>query len=395
MRSGVACHKKPMKSWNLWNWSLGVALAVLPLAGGCFQRGSVSADRTASVAEPQTDEAGADPDPEEAAAMGDPDSGSAVADAPATVISTEKALPPNVRTTGPLAEILKLAESGVDESVMLSFVTNAPSTFNLNSAEIIYLNDIGVSSSVVTAMIEHDHTLQEAATQSTLASAPPATPNSDLAVSPMASAPTYVGPPPDYSSEPDSAAPQYAEPDATYPAFYDSLAPYGTWVNIGGYGACWRPTVVAVNPTWQPYFDRGHWVYTDCGWYWLSDYSWGWAPFHYGRWFQQHRLCWCWRPDAVWGPCWVCWRYSGDYCGWAPLPPAACFRPGLGFTYRGHSVGFSFNFPIAASCFTFVPARNFCDFHLSRYAVNRDHDARFFHSTVAVTKIIGDNHRVI
>ena len=26
--------------------------------------------------------------------------------------------------------------------------------------------------------------------------------------------------------------------------FYDTLAPYGTWVEVEGYGRCWRPTVV-------------------------------------------------------------------------------------------------------------------------------------------------------
>ena len=68
-----------------------------------------------------------------------------------------------------------------------------------------------------------------------------------------------------------------------------------------------------------------------CGWYWMSDYSWGWAPFHYGRWFHHARFGWCWMPDTVWGPSWVTWRYSDDYCGWAPLPPGAIYRAGVGF----------------------------------------------------------------
>ena len=108
--------------------------------------------------------------------------------------------------------------------------------------------------------------------------------------------------------------------------FYDTLAPYGTWVQVDGYGRCWQPLVVVSEPGWQPYCDRGHWVYTDAGWYWMSDYSWGWAPFHYGRWFHHERFGWVWTPDTVWGPSWVTWRYSDDYCGWAPLPPFTAYR---------------------------------------------------------------------
>ena len=72
-----------------------------------------------------------------------------------------------------------------------------------------------------------------------------------------------------------------ADPAPSVDVFYDSLSPYGTWVYVNGYGSCWRPTVVVANPGWQPYFDGGHWVYTDSGWYWMSDYSWGWAPLHW------------------------------------------------------------------------------------------------------------------
>ncbi len=43
---------------------------------------------------------------------------------------------------------------------MLAFVTNSTSTFNLGAEEIIYLNDIGVPSAVVTAMIQRDQVLK-------------------------------------------------------------------------------------------------------------------------------------------------------------------------------------------------------------------------------------------
>lgn len=100
--------------------------------------------------------------------------------------------------------------------------------------------------------------------------------------------------------------------------FHAPLTPHGTWVEVGGYGRCWRPARVAVS--WQPYCD-GHWVWTDCGWYWVSDEPWGWATYHYGTWSYDTSYGWVWVPGIEWAPAWVSWRYGGGYCGWAPLGP--------------------------------------------------------------------------
>src|SRR5437870_12291838 len=43
--------------------------------------------------------------------------------------------------------------------------------------------------------------------------------------------------------------------------FYEPLAAQGTWVEVGGYGRCWRPASVEVG--WRPYC-YGHWESTDC-----------------------------------------------------------------------------------------------------------------------------------
>lgn len=53
-------------------------------------------------------------------------------------------------------EMAKLAHAGIEENVMLSFIDNAAGTFNLTSDDIIYLRDIGISSDVITAMMQHD-----------------------------------------------------------------------------------------------------------------------------------------------------------------------------------------------------------------------------------------------
>ena len=100
--------------------------------------------------------------------------------------------------------------------------------------------------------------------------------------------------------------------------FHAPLAAHGAWIEVGRYGPCWRPTGVAVE--WRPY-GYGHWLWTDCGWYWVSDEPWAWACYHYGSWVYESDYGWIWVPGVEWGPAWVTWRIGGGYCGWAPLPP--------------------------------------------------------------------------
>src|SRR5262249_41096376 len=101
--------------------------------------------------------------------------------------------------------------------------------------------------------------------------------------------------------------------------FYTPLTPYGTWVDVSGYGRCWHPVRVAAD--WRPYC-AGHWEWTDCGWYWVSDEPWGWACYHYGGWVYDPTYYWIWVPAVEWAPCWVEWRVGGGYIGWAPLGPS-------------------------------------------------------------------------
>jgi hypothetical protein len=293
---------------------------------------------------------------------------------PSDNATASSALPPNVYPTSPLAQVIRLTQAGVDESIIVTFVTNSGSTFNLDSDKIIYLKDIGLPNEVVTAMMQRDQQLQQQMAAS--AYQPPAQP----------------APAPDTTDQPETApAPQPVEPPAevTVNNFYDTLAPYGSWVDVDGYGRCWRPSVVVYNPGWQPYCDHGHWVYTDCGWYWSSDYSWGWAPFHYGRWFQHSRWGWCWTPDTVWGPSWVTWRYSDSYCGWAPLPPRAVYREGVGFFYNGVAVSVGFDFGLSWNCFAFVPIGHFCDPHPRRYCAAPAQVTQIFNQTTAINNFNG------
>ncbi|MEW6303126.1 MAG: DUF6600 domain-containing protein [Verrucomicrobiota bacterium] len=108
--------------------------------------------------------------------------------------------------------------------------------------------------------------------------------------------------------------------------FHVPLATHGVWIDVDSYGRCWYPSGISVG--WRPY-SYGHWVWTDCGWYWVSDEPWAWACYHYGRWVYHPRHAWIWVPGVEWGPAWVSWRVGGGFVGWAPLPPRADFRGGV------------------------------------------------------------------
>jgi hypothetical protein len=278
------------------------------------------------------------------------------------------ALPAGITPGTPAAEVLKLAQADIDAGIIQSYISGCPDAFNLDADQIIALTDAGVSSDLINAMMAHDKNLAAADVSQ------PATP-----------APAPVD---DTVSAPPAT-------DMTVEDFNNTLAPYGQWIAVDGYGRCWRPTVVVYDSSWQPYCDRGRWVYTDCGWYWDSNYAWG-ATFHYGRWFNSPRYGWCWWPDTVWAPSWVTWRSGGDYCGWAPLPPFTAYRPGAGFFYRGANVTLGFNFGLSANCFTFVSARHFCDPNPRDYCVPHREATRIFsQSTVINNYHYNRDHRAI
>lgn len=308
---------------------------------------------------------------------------------PTLAAGAEPVVPSNLRISKPLGEVIKLVQSGVDEMVILSYITNTTSLFTLGAEEIVYLNDLGVTGPVVTAMMHRDQTLKYA-----WANAGQTPAASTLATQEIvAAAPTYVTPPP---STQVVAAPEVQYVNVSNDYFYDTLTPYGSWVEVEGYGRCWRPTVAVTSAGWQPYRDRGRWVHTDSGWYWMSDYSWGSVAFHYGRWFSHPRWGWCWWPDSVWAPSWVTWRYDDDNCGWAPLPPRSYFRPGFGFSYHDRNVGVDFDFGLTVGAFTFVPWGRFCDPYPYRYCLPRARSVAIYNRTTVINNVVvGNNNTII
>lgn len=363
---------------------LATALVVLPLLTACYNQNAQSTNATAPVV-----------------------TTAAVAPAPATN-APAKAEPvikqvfdvSTLNLSPGLADVIKLAQSGVSAEVMSDFVAKSPHAYKLTADEIIYLNDLGIPSNVISAMLR-----KELPAVAAPAPAPASVPVAETAPPPPAQPAQPAQPAAEAAAAQPAAAtttvvqPVYVTQPAqtvTYQYFYDSLAPYGTWFYVADYGYCWRPTVAVINVGWRPYCHGGRWLYTDYGWYWSSDYTWGWAPFHYGRWHLHGVHGWVWVPDTCWGPSWVTWRYSAGYYGWAPLPPAAHWSVGVGFTYHGGHVGVGFGFGLGHSHYTFVPSHRFYDRNFHSHVVSAHESQTIYNNSTVINNYInGDNNTIV
>lgn len=265
-----------------------------------------------------------------------------------------------------LTEVVKLAQAGVGEEVILAYIDQYAGLFNAGADQIVYLNDLGISSAVIAAMLKRDGS-------GVAATAPPGSLVQTQVVSNVPANQPAPPPAPATAPQVETAAAPAPTTSTEVSYFYDALSPYGSWIYLSSYGWCWQPTVAVSTPAWRPYLDRGRWYWSDSGWYWNSDYSWGWAPFHYGRWYHHGGCGWVWTPGLVWGPSWVSWRYSSGYYGWAPLPPAAYYQTGFGFTYYGSGVSVGFEFGLGAFHYSYVSVNNFCSPAPYRYAVPHGH----------------------
>jgi hypothetical protein len=138
--------------------------------------------------------------------------------------------------SGRIDEVVALSQSGVDQSVVMSFINTSPGPFQPSADEIIRLRDAGVSSQVITTMMQRGAALREQA-QSYAAAAPaqnyqqaPVTyaqpAQAQVAVTPPYVDPTYY---PSYYSQPASSVvyiggsygyPSYGYDPYCYPSSY-------------------------------------------------------------------------------------------------------------------------------------------------------------------------------
>ena len=317
---------------------------------------------------------------------------------------------------GPVADVVQLTRGGLDEGVVTEYIANIREPFAFGASQIVYLNDLGVSSNIIHGLMRKSASLRPTTPDAAAALATAPTTPVDGTVPSYAPAqiqdqappPTVVpttqgtAPPPPPGSVTTQTIPAPASPVVVnQQVFYQSLAPYGSWVEVAGYGWCWRPTVVVSNPAWQPYCDGGSWLWTDAGWYWNSAYTWGWAPFHYGRWHQHTRFGWVWYPGYDWAPAWVAWRSSPAHCGWAPLPPECRWNASVGFSWVNGNTAVSIGFGIGAGAWYATTWDRFCDPHLYHHRLPRQRVEQFVQeSRVHMAgnqnvNIRGDNNTVI
>jgi hypothetical protein len=180
--------------------------------------------------------------------------------------------------------------------------------------------------------------------------------------------------------------PHHARAQVSVSYFYNTLDPYGEWVQDPDYGYVWHPTNVDDN--WAPYTD-GYWAFTDGGWTWVSYEDYGGVVYHYGRWAHVPGEGWVWVPGETWAPAWVSWRSNDDYVGWAPLPPEARWRVGVGF---GGWVDARFD--IGPGFYSFVGVRDFGAPALGAVIVNRQQNVTIINNTTNITNITVNNSNV-
>jgi len=122
-------------------------------------------------------------------------------------------LPPGVQ------DVVKLTHAGISEDIILAQIKNSGAMYNLTADQIIYLSNQGISQTVIKSLL----------------------PGGGSAAPTM---PAPVSPPPVVApSTPAPVASYDASTPVTMAGFQTQLAPYGSWINVPGYGLCWQPAV--------------------------------------------------------------------------------------------------------------------------------------------------------
>jgi hypothetical protein len=288
--------------------------------------------------------------------------------------------PPGVK------DVVKLVKAGIGEEVVLAHIQKAGVSYTLSADQIIQLNTLGVTSAEIKALLGNGSPVvapvvppPPAPPPAPATTPPPAPPVPQTAV-PVPPPPAPAPGAPTVWTTPGPGAAVTVVPSLD--VFRARLTPFGTWVDLPGYGLCWRPSFRFTGRGWWPYFDNGHWLYTADGWTWASEVEWGDVVFHYGRW-RLDGLGWVWIPGYDWGPAWVSWRHADGYCGWAPLPPEAVFRAGVGLYYGGR-VGVDLDFGLGVDAFVFVSYDRFWERNLHPWILPRERVLGIYRRSVLV-----------
>ncbi|NOT00844.1 MAG: hypothetical protein HOP29_09470 [Phycisphaerales bacterium] len=169
----------------------------------------------------------------------------------------------------------------------------------------------------------------------------------------------------------------------------DELAAYGEWVSVDQHGWVWVPG--DVGPEWRPY-TRGRWAYcNEFGWTWESSEDWGWATYHYGRWYSDPFHGWAWVPGTEWGPAWVAWRSDGEHVGWAPLPPKAQWRAGIGLDLGGLDI----DIEIGSDQWSFVESRYILEPEVYTQVILPARNVTLIRQAPVITRYVASGDRIV
>lgn len=266
-------------------------------------------------------------------------------------------------------DVRKLNSAGVPVETIVAFIQSKNINYDLSADNVLKLRNEGIPTAIINALLTSG-----AGNTGPVATQPTPSPQP----APVPAATTEPPPQPVVATVATVAT---ASPDVAY--FYQELSPYGRWILAEDGQWCWQPREVSATREWRPYWDKGHWVWTDHGWYWSSEYPWGWAAFHYGRWHLHPHHGWVWFPDRVWGPSWVVWRHGGQYSGWAPLPPGAVYdTAGARFVYRGKVVDAGFDFGLGFTHFSFCYTRELGEPMSRHFRGGPEFRTAFDHTTI-------------
>jgi hypothetical protein len=151
-----------------------------------------------------------------------------------------------------LQEVVKLTKAQMGDDVIVAYINNSGTTFNLSADDMLYLQGQGVSQPVMNALLHSRAATPAPVPVSYTPPAPmqqPPLPAQAKTYAPSAIANDQVPPPPPPDQEPPPGPPTQ---DVSPEYFHAQLAPFGTWVNVGGV-EYWRPDqAVAANPDWRP-----------------------------------------------------------------------------------------------------------------------------------------------
>jgi len=166
---------------------------------------------------------------------------------PAKTASPQPAAPSDNQVVAPSAssklpygveDVLKLSRAQISDDIVLNYIHNSGTIYNLGPQEIVYLRNQGVSDRVINAMLDQRKLVTETAAQTAPVPIPTAAPVEPA----IQTAPEAAAVAPDYAQVAPQAAPAssvYVIPSPAANLYYGYYYPYYSY--YGPYGYYYRP----------------------------------------------------------------------------------------------------------------------------------------------------------